>query len=119
MIISLSGCIATKTQTTESNQQQSSQQTVTRSDSVFIYVHDSVFVKVGGDTVFFEKYKNIYRDRWHTDTLIKTDSMIIDNSRTEIIEVNRLKWWQKSLMWIGVVAMAAIIIKIGIKFIKL
>ena len=34
-----------------------------------IYIQDSTFVYVGGDTVYLYKYKNIYRDRVKTDTL--------------------------------------------------
>lgn len=42
-----------------------------------IYLHDSTFVRVGGDTVFIEKWHTQYRDRWRTDTLrqVRIDSV--------------------------------------------
>lgn len=86
-----------------------------RIDSIYVYVRDSIFVKKGIDTVYFERYKTLWRDRWHSDTLIRIDSMIIDKSRTEIVEVNRLHWWQTTLMWMGVIAITFIVIRLIIK----
>ena len=42
-----------------------------------IYLHDSTFVRVGGDTVVMEKWHTQYRDRWRTDTLrqVRIDSV--------------------------------------------
>ena len=47
---------------------------VTR-DSIFKY--DSIYVRDAGDTVWLEKYKYVYRDRWRTDTLVsvRTDTV--------------------------------------------
>lgn len=42
-------------------------------DSVMRY--DSIFVKEKGDSVWLEKYKYIYRDRFRTDTIMQTDSI--------------------------------------------
>lgn len=93
---------------------------IVKQDSVFVYIQDSVFVKISPDTVFYERHKNIYRDRWHTDTftLIKKDSVFINDNKTEIVEVNKLYWWQKTLMWIGV-GMAIIAILKVMKIFKI
>lgn len=66
-------------------------------DSVF--VHDSTDRYVKGDTVYQYRYKYIYKYLNRTDTILKTDSIEVP---VEIInEVNNLKWYQSTLMWIG------------------
>lgn len=42
-----------------------------------IYLHDSTFVRVGGDTVLIERWRTQYHDRWRTDTLrrVRIDSV--------------------------------------------
>lgn len=51
--------------------------TFIQKDSVFC--HDSVFVHMKGDTVWFERWRTQFRDRWHerivTDTLMRADSI--------------------------------------------
>lgn len=46
-------------------------------DSILRY--DSVYVADKGDTVWLEKYKYVYRDRWRTDTLVsvRTDTVSV------------------------------------------
>lgn len=73
----------------------------TQVDSVL--VRDSSSRWVENDTVYIYKYqyKNRYINR--TDTLIISDSIpkIITKEITTEVEVNRLYWWQKTLMWAG------------------
>lgn len=47
----------------------------TERDSIYLY--DSTFVRVGGDTVLIERWRTQYRDRWRTDTLrqVRIDSV--------------------------------------------
>ena len=51
--------------------------TFIQKDSVLL--HDSVFIHMKGDTVWYEKWHTQYRDRWHerivTDTLLRADSI--------------------------------------------
>lgn len=70
-------------------------------DSIFI--HDSVDRYISGDTVYQYKYKYIYKYLNRTDTIVKTDSIEIpvEIKTIEIKEVNKLRWYQSSLMWIG------------------
>ena len=46
-------------------------------DSILRY--DSVYVADKGDTVWLEKYKYLYRDRWRVDTLVsvRTDTVSV------------------------------------------
>lgn len=68
-----------------------------------IYVHDSIDRYISGDTVYQYKYKYVYKYLNKTDTIIVTDSIEvpIEIKTTEIKEVNKLKWYQTTLMWVG------------------
>lgn len=87
-------------------------------DSVF--VRDSIFVREKGDTIYKYVERWRYRDRIIRDTLYrsKTDSVYIDIVTTHEV-VKPLTWWQKALMWTGVVAMLAIILIVAKKFLKI
>ena len=71
---------------------------VNRVDSVFIKDIDSVYTDryIKSDTVYIEKNKIKYRDRYalHTDTLLKTDSIFVplkyDNPEL-LSEINKIK----------------------------
>lgn len=70
-------------------------------DSVF--VHDSIDRYISGDTVYQYKYKYIYKYLNRTDTVVKTDSIEVpvEVKTVEIKEVNKLRWYQTTLMWVG------------------
>lgn len=70
-------------------------------DSVF--VHDSIDRYISGDTVYQYKYKYIYKYLNRTDTIVKTDSIEVpvEIKTTEIKEVNKIRWYQSVLMWLG------------------
>lgn len=70
-------------------------------DSVF--VHDSIDRYISGDTVYQYKYKYIYKYLNRIDTVVQTDSIEVpvEVKTVEIKEVNKLRWYQSSLMWIG------------------
>lgn len=70
-----------------------------------LMMRDSVYHYVQGDTIRIE--------RWHTlqavnhiariDTLwrVRIVEQPVEVKTTELREVNRLRWWQKALMWLG------------------
>lgn len=66
-----------------------------------IYRYDSVFVKLKGDTVFFEKYKYLYRDKLVRDSIFKTDSIQVPYPVAIEKEVNRLSSFQSFQIWCG------------------
>lgn len=74
-------------------------------DSVF--VHDSIDRYISGDTVYQYKYKYIYKYLNRIDTVVQTDSIEIpvEVKTVEIKEVNKLRWYQSTLMWIGSLAL--------------
>ncbi len=66
-----------------------------------IHYYDSIYVKEKGDTFLIEKYKYIYKDKLRTDTVCKTDSVIVPYPVIETKEINRLYSWQIILMCLG------------------
>ena len=70
-------------------------------DSVF--VHDSIDRYISGDTVYQYKEKYIYKYLSRTDTVVKTDSIEVpvEVKVTEVKEVNKIRWYQAALMWLG------------------
>lgn len=68
-----------------------------------IFVHDSIDRYISGDTVFQLKYKYIYKYLNHTDTIVCNDTIQVpvEVKTTKIVEVNKIKWYQSILMWLG------------------
>lgn len=68
-----------------------------------IFVHDSIDRYISGDTVYLHKYKYIYKYLNRTDTVINTDTVEVpvEIKTTEVKEVNKVKWYQLILMWLG------------------
>lgn len=93
----------------------------TRIDSVF--VRDSIDRWMSGDTVFIYKEHTGYKYVNKTDTVVRVDSIpkiitIKEEVLKEVVnevEVNRLKWYQSALMWIGGVLLLSLIIYLTFK----
>ena len=75
-------------------------------DSIYIYEKDSFYTK--GDTIFSEKLKYVYKDREIRDTV--RDTIPKPYPVEKIVIVNELHWWQKSLMWAGIVAIIILLV---------
>ena len=79
-----------------------------------IYIQDSTFVYVGGDTVYLYKYKNIYRDKVKTDTLYinRSDSITVPYPVEK-----KLTFWEENLICFGklfvVFFFLAVVVAIG------
>lgn len=79
-------------------------------DSVYLEVlkHDSVVIEKVGDTVYVNKWHNLYKDKWReiikTDTLIKTDSIQVPYP----VE-RKLTKWEQVKMDAGGIAIGACI----------
>lgn len=86
-----------------------------RVDSVVKF--DSITTVVKGDTV--------YRDRWHTLHVYHTDVDTVYRVRIvkepqpypveKIVEVNKLCWWQETLMWLGAVSFLLAVVWVVIR----
>lgn len=75
-----------------------------------INVYDSIYVREKGDSVFVDRLQKIYIDRFRVDSFIRTDSIQVPYPVEKIIEVNKLHWYQETLMWIGVGALVILMI---------
>lgn len=77
-------------------------------DSIFL--RDSVHVREKGDSVIIDRWHKEYVDRLRVDSFIRTDSIQVPYPVDKIVEVNRLYWWQEALMWVGVGAIAILML---------
>ena len=74
-----------------------------------IYVHDSIFTLIKGDTVYIYKNKETNHLINKADTFIKTDTIevpitvtkTVTKTETQVKEVNKLYWWQRLLICLG------------------
>lgn len=80
----------------------------TRTDSV--YIRDSVIVRLNGDTVTIERWRDRYRDRVITDTLVQWHERIDSVAVPYLVEKD-LTTWQRirlSAFWWLIVALGAL-----------
>ena len=80
------------------------------------FVKDSVYFAIKGDTIYKERYNTKWRIKVTHDTIKKVVDKPVDvlrtSIKTETKEVNRIYWWQKVLMLIGVASLIYLIVKI-------
>ena len=83
-------------------------------DSTFIDRWHTVYQK--GDTVFDTKTITITKTITKTDTAYKVVERPVTVTQTETVEVEKpLRWWQKGLMWMGVIGLLGLMGWIGSK----
>lgn len=110
----LSGCKTTKYVPVETVKYRDSVRLVERVDS--IHVHDSVYIHqwAAGDTQWVEKVTvhTLHRDRWRADTILihRRDSVPYPVEVTKEVIKYQLRWWQKPLVWLGGLSLAALIV---------
>ena len=77
-----------------------------------LMMRDSVFHFIQGDTTIIEKWHTIYKVEKVAvaDTIRDSIPVVTEVTKTEIKEVNKLKWWQSALCGFG--ALSAIVIGI-------
>ena len=85
-------------------------------------VKDSVYFYVNGDTIVRERYNTIERIKVAHDTIIrfveKPVEVVREKDVEKQVEVNRIYWWQKALMWMGCIGLVVIVILIYSKLRK-
>ena len=81
-----------------------------------VWLHDSTFVKVAGDTVWIERWHTKWQNHLEHDTIYKarTDSVPVPYPVTKYVEKN-LSWMQKTLMGVGILSLMALIVFIAFK----
>lgn len=80
-----------------------------------VYIHDSIDRYISGDTVYLYKYRYLYKYLNRVDTICRTDSIEVPVpiKEIQIQEVNKIKWYQSLLMWLGGIAVIVAAFKIG------
>ena len=88
-----------------------------RVDSVLVQRTDSFVRYTKGDTIFFEKYKTLYRDRIkiQKDTVARIIEVPVEVEKIKVVEKLRTDW----IWWIGIVSLIGIAIFAFIKLRKL
>ena len=75
-------------------------------------VKDSVFFAIKGDTILRERYNTIERIKVAHDTIMrffeKPVEVVSTKEVEKQVEVNRIYWWQKLLMWMGGIGVVVI-----------
>lgn len=78
------------------------------------YVHDSIYIRSSGDTVFFEKWHTKIVNVLRVDSFIKRDSIPVPYEVEVIKQVEKnLTFWQSLKIEVGGIALAAILILLG------
>ena len=78
---------------------------------------DSVYHFVKGDTVVIERWHHTVRIErvGISDTLRDTIPKVVTVTETRIVEKNVLRWWQKVLMFAGIVSVVGLLVVVGAK----
>lgn len=113
-MMSLAGCTSVKYVPVETVRTEIQYKDRLQRDSV--YVKDSVFLLIKGDTVFRDRWHTVYKDKVIRDTfyVYKTDSIQVPYPVEK-----KLTGWQTFKQKTGGFAMAAIVVVLLIVFIKM
>lgn len=82
-----------------------------------IYITDSVDRFIKGDTFYLTKKHIEYKYIIRVDTIQKADTIpkVITKTIEKEVKVNHIYWWQKLLMYMGILLIGIVIIKIKFK----
>ena len=80
-----------------------------------IYVHDSIFVKSQGDTVYINRYRYKYLDKVRIDTMYVIN---VDSVRVPFPVERKLSRWERVKQEVGGIAMGIVILAIGLIIIR-
>ena len=85
-----------------------------------VYLHDSIwtYVENKNETVKITQVKWKLKEVFKTDTLRQRDTISVPVPVEKVVEVNKLYFWQKALMFLGGLLVAAALIILMYKFIK-
>lgn len=84
---------------------------ITKHQRDSVWLHDSIMVSEKGDTIRIEKWHTKYIEKQVHDTLYQATHDTIPQPFPLIKMVEKpLGWWQKTLIWIGIIALMGIII---------
>lgn len=107
LCILMSGCTTTRYVPVVSSRTDTVRITKWQRDSV--WKHDSVTVRVAGDTVTIERWKTEYRERQVHDTIYESRRDTVPVPYPVEVEVGRrLTQWQQARLWLGNIVLVAL-----------
>lgn len=74
-----------------------------------VVVHDSIIIRQTPDTLFFTKYRTLYKERLRYDTLVIRDTVFVNRTVTENGQGRSF-----SLLWLLLPLVVAVLWKIGL-----
>ena len=85
-----------------------------------VWLHDSIYIRDKGDTMWIERWHTRWRDRTVHDTayVSKTDSVPVPYP-VEVKVPRELSWWQRLRMHAGGVALSLLAIWFGVQIWKI
>ena len=104
IIISFAGCRQVKTVTV--TEYRDSIRTEYHTDSLLVYIKDSIYIKERNDTVYYNKYQILYKDRFVRDTIREREYIekpVINTVEVEKRYIPAWVWWLVGANALGVV----------------
>lgn len=116
IIIALLFCSCTKTEYITVEKVRTDTTYINKVQRDSIYLHDSTFVKVAGDTVWIERWHTKWQNHLEHDTVYKarTDSVPVPYPVIKEVEKPRSKF-EKGLIGVGILSIMTLVIFIAFK----
>jgi hypothetical protein len=116
IIIALLFCSCTKTEYITVEKVRTDTTYINKVQRDSIYLHDSTFVKVAGDTVWIERWHTKWQNHLEHDTVYKarTDSVPVPYPVIKEVEKPHSKF-EKGLIGVGILSIMALVIFIAFK----
>lgn len=116
IIIALLFCSCTKTEYITVEKVRTDTTYINKVQRDSIYLHDSTFVKVAGDTVWIERWHTKWQNHLEHDTVYKarTDSVPVPYPVIKEVEKPR-STFEKGIMGVGILSIMALVIFIAFK----
>ncbi|MDR1585673.1 MAG: hypothetical protein LBS07_05845, partial [Prevotellaceae bacterium] len=83
-----------------------------------VYLHDSIFVKEKGDTVFVNAFRYLYRDRTVRDSIAVHDTVKVPYPVEVEKPVKYVSGWQNFQIWCGRIALGGISVFVAYKYLR-
>lgn len=109
-------CSCTKTEYITVEKVRTDTTYITKHQRDSVWLHDSTFVKVAGDTVWIERWHTKWQNHLEHDTIYRSrvDSVPVPYPVTQYVEKPRSKF-EKGLMGVGILSLMALVVFIAFK----
>ena len=85
-----------------------------------VYLHDSITIKQQGDTIWVQEWHTKYKlKEVHDTTIVATHDTIAKPYAIIEYEEKPLTWWQRTIQYLGYIALGAIALGIVLLIIKI